>query len=341
MKPNIKELFHFTRSERRGVVVCISLVLFLFLFPKVYAIFQKKEVKNYTEFEEEIKAWETGLERKKAEKQAAYNSKYSKFRKKKERSFSSKKEKTSPSKVEISPQYFSPNTASKAELLALGLPEKTVTTLMNFRNKGGRFYKKEDLKKIYGFKLDWYEQLAPFIQIEKKKHKEKATYPKPKKNPETSSNTSVAKKETTPNFPKKKKHLPVTVDINKASEEDFKKIYGIGTVFSKRMVAFREKLGGYARIDQIAEIYGLPDSTFQKIKPQLKLEKSVVLKKININTATVNELKKHPYLKWRMAKTIVKYRTEHGHYKSIEDVAKCKAIDAKTLEKIKPYFSYD
>src|SRR6185436_20843184 len=103
------------------------------------------------------------------------------------------------------------------------------------------------------------------------------------------------------------------IDINTADTTAFISLPGIGSKLAVRIVTFREKLGGFYSVLQIGETFGLPDSTFQKIKQYLKLENTTI-KKININTATVDELKAHPYIKWSIANPIVAYRNEHGRF---------------------------
>ena len=101
------------------------------------------------------------------------------------------------------------------------------------------------------------------------------------------------------------------VDVNTADTTAFVALPGIGSKLALRIVNFRDKLGGFYSVDQIAEIYGLPDSSFQRIKHLLKLDNPSI-KKININTASKDEMKLHPYFKWNLANAIVEYRNQHG-----------------------------
>jgi competence protein ComEA len=95
-------------------------------------------------------------------------------------------------------------------------------------------------------------------------------------------------------------------------------------------------LGGFYSVDQIAEIYGLPDSSFKKIKPFLKLE-STPFKKFNINTASKDEMKSHPYIKWNLANAIVEYRNQHGNFSSLGDLKNISLITPEVFDKIKFY----
>jgi competence ComEA-like helix-hairpin-helix protein len=101
-------------------------------------------------------------------------------------------------------------------------------------------------------------------------------------------------------------------------------------------VNFRNKLGGFYSIDQVGETFGLADSTFQKIKPYLRLGDSTV-RKFNINTASIDELKTHPYIRWQIANAIVAYRQEHGVFTKIEDIQKVMAVTPGDYKKFSRY----
>jgi len=128
------------------------------------------------------------------------------------------------------------------------------------------------------------------------------------------------------------------IDINTADTSAFISLPGIGSKLAARIVTFREKLGGFYSVEQIGETYGLADSTFQKIKQYFKLDNASV-KKININTATVDEMKSHPYIKYSLANPILAYRNEHGAFSKIEDVRKVMIITDQIYEKIAPYLT--
>ena len=93
-------------------------------------------------------------------------------------------------------------------------------------------------------------------------------------------------------------------------------------------------------MNQISEVYGLPDSVFQKIKPHLKCEGGMV-KRININLANLDELGRHPYIRYPLAKLIVAYREQHGQFSGIEVLQKIMVLDDSTFNRFKPYISVD
>ena len=110
-------------------------------------------------------------------------------------------------------------------------------------------------------------------------------------------------------------------------------------ILSRANVNFRDKLGGFQSVQQVSETYGLPDSVFQKIA--LQLRPSPVLRKLKINTATVEELATHPYLRFSDARMIVNYREEHEPYSNSADLDKLYGLEESTKKKIAPYLSFE
>jgi competence protein ComEA len=221
--------------------------------------------------------------------------------------------------------YFDPNNLSVDGWKKLGIREKTINIIHNYLTKGGHFEKPDDLKKIYGVHPADFDRLRPYIQILTKN----ATSVTDKSNVELIKRSSQAGN--------KKYDL---VEINTADTAAFIALPGIGSKLAARIINFRDKLGGFYSIDQVGETYGLADSTFQKIKTWLKLE-TISLEKININAATKDEMKSHPYLKWTLANAIVEYRNQHGRFSSVEDLKNVGAITEEILAKIKPYISLE
>lgn len=214
--------------------------------------------------------------------------------------------------------YFDPNTLDEAGWKKLGLRDKTIHTIINYVSKGGRFRKPEDLSKIYGLFEDEYARLAPYIRIEQTI----------KEDPPSPVNTTS---------PKPIKSFAM-IDINIADTSAFIALPGIGSKLASRIVSFREKLGGFYSIEQVGETFGLADSVFQKIKSHLQLN-TVAIKKININNASVDELKQHPYIRYALAKAIIAYRDAHGEFAQKEDLKKIMLITEDVFRKIDPYIT--
>jgi DNA uptake protein ComE-like DNA-binding protein len=128
----------------------------------------------------------------------------------------------------------------------------------------------------------------------------------------------------------------ITIDINKADSAAWESLKGIGPVLAARIIRFRDKLGGFYTISQIRETYGLPDSTFNKIQPNLRLN-AVSLKKLDLNTADEQTLAQHPYIRYKLARLIVLYRSNNGPFSQPSDLLGIPLVDDSIYRKIEHY----
>jgi competence protein ComEA len=186
---------------------------------------------------------------------------------------------------------------------------------VNYRNKGGKFYKIEDLKRMYTITPEKYRQLEPYIEIENQ-HFEK--YPE---------KTAYVKKEL------------VIVEVNSADTIQLDQIKGIGAAFARRIVKYRERLGGFYKKEQLMEVFGLDSVKFEEIKDQIKVDVSN-LKRININTAEFEDLKNHPYLKYKQINAIIQYRKQHGKFNGVDDLKKVVILTPQNLQTLIPYLIF-
>lgn len=129
---------------------------------------------------------------------------------------------------------------------------------------------------------------------------------------------------------------PITIaDINTASAEDLQKVKGIGPSFSKRIIKFRNKLGGFASNDQLQEVYGLDDETIVELQKHFSVLSRP--QPLDINSDSAKVLSYHPYISYDLAWIIINYRKQHGDIKSIDDFKKIKALDEETFAQLEPY----
>ena len=212
---------------------------------------------------------------------------------------------------------FNPNNLPVAQWKKLGLSDRQIKVIKNYEAKGGKFYKKEDLQKIYSISAKDYSRLEPYINI-----------------PERSfSNTYV-------NSPKIFKVKPmVVVEINHADSEQLTTIRGIGPAFASRILKYRNRLGGFYRKDQLLEVYGLDSAKYQEIANQVEIDGSGI-NKVNINTCSFDDLKRNPYLTFKQINAIIQYRKQHGNYKNSKDLKNIAILTDEVIDKIEPYFSY-
>lgn len=315
IKNFIRDYLDFTRKERIAIGVIISLFIIILVLP----LFIKKAA--VSKYKRENAAWLSAVRQLKSANPDTVNEEIT-APAHKDRANAG----TENQSVTRSPGlfYFDPNKISADQWKRLGVNDKTISTIQKYLFKGGSFKKPEDLQKIYGLGLDKYKLLAPYIKIDSSpgiyplsRHEKEKNYP-------------VQASLTTSHF--------INIDINTADTTAFISLPGIGSKLASRIISFREKLGGFYSVDQISETYGLQDSVFKKIKTYLQCNNAGI-KKLNVNTATKDELKAHPYIRWSIANAVIEYRNQHGRFTSLEDLKKINALDETVLNKLMHYLT--
>jgi competence protein ComEA len=314
---NIGDYVNFSKKERRGIYVLLLLVAGVFMAPALLPFFSKK--KTYTaddtwrQLAQITVTKDTVAERRPYQKydRQPYHKNYayqSRWRD------AGEDEEPTPGRL----FYFDPNTLDAEGWQQLGIREKTALTIQNYTAKGGHFYKPEDIGRIYGLSKTDVERLLPWVQI----------------TPDTTRYAKTAFKN------EERTALPTIVDVNTADTTALKALPGIGTWLAKRIVNFRDKLGGFYAVTQVAETRNLPDSTWQKIKDRLVCNPASI-RKININTADTALLRAHPYIDKSLANNLVQYRNQHGTYHVLADLKKLALMRDDLFEKLLPYITIE
>ncbi len=211
---------------------------------------------------------------------------------------------------------FDPNTADYATLMKAGLDSKAAATLINYRKKGGKFRKAEDIRKVYGLGEQKANELVPLIELK----------------PDTDKRKYMA--DSTRNY-----HRPM-IDLNNSDSALLVTLPGIGPVLSVRIIKYKKLLGGYASVEQLKEVYGLPLETFDLIRGRVYADTSVI-QKTRINSAGFKELSRLRYIDKYEISAILKYRELKGRIRNMQDLTGNKLISADKALKIKPYISFE
>lgn len=298
----LREYFNYTKRERNGIIVLL-LILIVLIVLNIY--FNNKNFGDVVvydqDFEKEIENFEASLKLKdkKIEKDSSLTRK------------KIKRKKQTWKKVD-SLFVFDPNTINKTNLRKLGFNDSQVKTIIKFRDKGGVFYQKEDLLKIYGIKEDQYNYLEHYIQIENVKTEK------------DSSSTIV--------------RYIFQVELNSAKIQDLTKLKGIGESYANRIIKYRDLLGGFYNFNQLYEIYGMDTLRIQNNLNSIQIDTSLV-KKININKVKFKTLLRHPYLNKYQTQSIMKYREISGEFTHIEQLLEYNLLGEDDFIKIKPYIT--
>ena len=124
--------------------------------------------------------------------------------------------------------------------------------------------------------------------------------------------------------------------INSSDSSEYTQLRGIGPTYASRIIKYRDRLGGFYKLEQLSEVYGVSDSLIKSFGNQLRFD-SIKIQKLNVNKLEAKELKVNPYIGWNIANSIVNYREQHGKYLKLEDLKKSVLIDDTLYLKIKPY----
>ena len=305
MSNPLKTYFNFSKKEYNGILILCLFIAIIVLSPTIYQVFKRPTVYEFDQFKQEIEAFKAS-----AQKEKKYD-------------FRDQKSDIEGRGIKSTYFKFDPNRLPEEQWRKLGLSDRQINVIKNYESKGGHFYKKEDLKKIYSIKPTQYAQLEPYISIQL---------------PQSATSHSSAN-DFNSNQNSKSKDTPVIVNINEADSSKLETIRGIGPAFASRIIKYRNRLGGFHSKEQLREVYGLDSIKYEQIKPQISLSGSV--RKININTTTFNELKMHPYLNYKQINAIIQYRKQHGDYKDIDDLSKIVILNPQFLRKIAPYVSFN
>jgi len=216
------------------------------------------------------------------------------------------------------PQSFDPNQLDLITARKIGLPDRVFHNLNKYLQKGGKIKSKEQFGKIYGMDENLFKHLEKYITI----HDTHSIFKK------YISKDSISIKAT-----------PIKIKINTANETQWDQLPGIGPKLASRIIKFRESLGGYYKVEQVCEVYGIADSVCAKIIPLLILDSNI--KPIKINQSDKDELEAHPYIHSKQAEFIVKYRKNHERINDLEEISKTGYFDQEWLLKMKHYFSFD
>ena len=211
----------------------------------------------------------------------------------------------------LSTATFNPNTCDYSTLLAVGFPKKTATTFLKFREKGFVVKRKKDLLKVYGISPQLYASLENRMVID---------LPQKLENPK--------EKQTKPVLP--------NIELNSADTIALQSLPGIGPVISKRIIKYRDLLGGFYSPAQLKEVYGISEELYTVTRTRVTAD-STTIKKLYPNLADFKVLNKHPYIGYELSKKLCNQRkTETLNYAAVEALIG----NAAQFQRLRPYLAF-
>lgn len=296
-----KDFFYYTKSERRVILLLLAIALLLLGIWAIMEYLRPVEVPVTLSESEEIDSFLANLEEQE------------------------KIRKSHTPKNEISAvlQPFDPNTADSVLLRQLGLPVYIVRNILKYRAKGGVFRSPESFSRIYGLKEEVYQKLKPYITVAPLVSVSHVR-----------TDTFRQLKDTIPYIPKYEEGT--IVDLNKADTSILKRIPGIGSTLARMIVVYRQRLGGFYDVSQLQEVphVGVELNKWFVVTP-------AGLHKIQVNSASLDKLRSHPYMDFYKAKAIMEYRRKRGKIKGLSQLSMFEEFTEKDLKRLSPYLTFE
>lgn len=304
MSQNARYYFVFNRSERIGILVVIVIIAMVLGLPFIIKVATRDNGKEFERFVNEIILLEKSV-------------KFSIDSLNEARMLDFQQMDRSMAGIKIVPFIFDPNNLPAAQWSKLGLKDWQIKVIKKYEAKGGKFYDKEDFKKMFCISPSEYEILEPYISIQIQK----------------------------PVYAENKTEIParkprVIVELNSADSLALLSLYGIGPSYARRIIKYRTLLGGFYSKSQLLEVFGFDQGKLDKIEDYCSVNVAEV-RKININKIRTDELKKHPYLDYYTAKAIVDQRIVVGRFTSLNQISEIPLIHAELFDKLKNYLVLD
>jgi DNA uptake protein ComE-like DNA-binding protein len=297
MKQYLKDFFNYSRTEQRGTILLVILIVSFEALRMNWQRLFPPDPPAEILFSELPQQW--------------MNAKLQKEDSVFQRKIQGRDQQSTPSL--LSP--FDPNRLDLKGWQAMGFSPRESVAILKYTQKGGRFRKKEDLKKLFCMTEKRYAVLSPFVKID---------------------TTTSQQNQTKKNSFKR----AVIIELNTADSLELIQVKGIGKFRASQILRRRKLLGGFWNTKQLLEIKNFPDSTYQQILPFINLDTSQI-QKIKINVVGFDELQKHPYFWYGVAKSIVNYRNKHGPFRQPSDLQAIYAIKPEQLEKVVHYITFE
>jgi len=327
----IKDWFYFSSRQRKGILALISLIIIIPVAGQLVEARMHRRGFDEEVLFRELKAFEEHL---------AWLHETSKQHDRNGTLAESFKKSPPSEPLQLKPVLFDPNTISQKDWENMGVPGYLARTIGNYLAAGGSFRVKEDLQRIYLMDDETYQALEDYILLPARPLKSSGNEISGSKTDNHTTKTSRSSLANTGEENHAKDLVaptgPLVININLADTTKLQKIRGIGQVFGRRIVRYRELLGGYHCTTQLLEVYGIDSARFEQIRTHVTVGREG-LQKLNLNQAEFGDLVRHPYIDRNIANAILTLRTQHGPFVSADQIMQSYLIDEATWAKIAPY----
>jgi competence ComEA-like helix-hairpin-helix protein len=216
---------------------------------------------------------------------------------------------------------FNPNFISDYKAYTLGLTTEEFDRLKSYRQEGKWINSVSDFKRITGVHDTVLDRIIPYFKF-------------PDWVTRTRRGNGFANRTS-------RQVSSEIIDLNAATLEQLQEINGIGPALSQRIIAYRDKLGGFSHELQLYNVYGLSDEVITRALLRFKVHTPAPIQQLNINTASASDLATIPGVSFDLAKEIWEFRRLRERIDSLDELAKIEAISPRKLKVIQLYLSVE
>lgn len=316
-----KDFFYFTKAQQAGVValslIIVLLLIVNFSLPHIHT--KEESITNDTLFIRETQIFKQRLISKdsllKAEQERLYAERKARYR--------TRRTETASASYTLFP--FNPNTADSMTLNQLGISPRVASNIIKYRSKGGNFKSPDDLKKIYGLSQEKFDELKPYINISTPTA-DSLTNEHAQVQPLTAiANDTVAN---------------LSIELNTADSCQLTQLKGIGPYYAREIIRYRNQLGGFTHVEQLLEIPHMREDNFNQIVSHCTVD-TTKIRRINVNKASVDYLKRHPYINFYQARVIYEFRRAKGQLDGMQDLRRFDEFTEQDIQKLTPYLDFE
>lgn len=130
------------------------------------------------------------------------------------------------------------------------------------------------------------------------------------------------------------------VELNQADSLILQKVPGIGPVFSRRIIKYRDLLGGFYTVHQLAEVYGIDADKYAALEPWFTVD-TTLIRPLTVNLADYRTLIRHPYLNKQQTKILLRLIERKGKLQGWEELRLLDEFPPGEIERLRYYLSFE
>lgn len=217
---------------------------------------------------------------------------------------------------------FNPNFITDFKGYKLGMSTEEIDRLLDYRKKNKWINSKEDFKKVTKVSDSLLNQISSYFKF-----------------PDWVANSKPRNKNKSQGF--KEKKYDQKIDLNLATQQELKKVNGIGDIYSKRIIDYRNKLGAYTNDIQLNDIYGLDYQVINNILNEFTVKTPKEIIKMNLNKVTASDIATIPGISFELAKKIWEYRILNERIYNFSELGKIEGLTERKLQGIQLYLKVE